>query len=1132
MDDHLTDRRKHEYGKPVQHGGHFAESCQNSDTNNSLRNKRRRINAVDCDKFLDMDEVPGAVDVLTSRRMRILLREKPWHNYVDFEAAPEVLSTRDRQELLEFKEQQQSIQLQMADEALCHWKKLIDFIGAKVIPQENAVLRQLAQSNLIPISGVESLLLPLLRQLHREEEKSSAKMTSQLNHSQTPLVVSIRTRAHTSPKAARIKPPDRCSPLYNDRNVGYVTIIDQAVTETGTETEDDDDEVSPWTSVWPVREQSPDTELSPSAVLDDVSCLENSLEIVSTITAEVESFHKSAHMPTIDFAESNPYLLTESFFSRLRKDQAKAERLGLSGVLYSSLLIDVLREHVQLVQTLSIQMSNRVISLMPISLVKNPASFKDSSASSSMGPNLPHQESFPNSMLSSGVSFEERDQEHSTESQGSEIPGVAPLATDSVSKSKAGDHIDEVKADDSVRLVWQRWRFGEDGMESLQELINRQGMDKMALALRTYCTIAYYVSNEIERLCGNGMDVDNAIESLESRRHLSLPALAMVICQEEERRKGEDRAISGSTKQSSILTQSDVKALSANVSRSAIDTATVSDRSEAAQTLSARKAFLVALENPVLGLSNIGQSPSSLLQIPSTFGSRPNNVRASFSQQSSKMVTSVATSAPTNSLSKLPEILSSEPETVSPVGSTLGLLRSTFEALAAMNTTKSALGAAFTGLQYSTQLSAGLQGAQDPLYLPGPLPVAIAGLTQSSVAVPSHTGPTLTTAPATPIETVDSTTHQSIAPLSLKLSSIQSASDLHAQAMFSPPMLCGSPSKVSQSFSALAAPTTRPLAAIPQQRCLNNSTSTTKSPQLSSVHIPVQSRALQQQQHQSALISQASTSSTQVHSTPTAESSNKYLTSRAVTSGSGPEPSTLAASQGVLQLLDATALRGAVPVASATPATSVITLATTTATTAATSALQTPVKVPLPHLLQQIKGIGASRATLMAVPQRAPGVAVSSPSTASSVWGKSLVDGLEEQAKLYRINLELETVFEIWDLWTMGIHGSPSVTDLIGKHKMEWLHHTDREIYRDYRSVLLTLERIVRLLKIDVRVGLARLEKIRVDFKMSVRQFAQVLTELDAGKVPIDSTLTSLMSNQYPETTQDFAAAIASLTLP
>ena len=74
-----------------------------------------------------MDEVPEAVDVLTSRRMRILIREKPWHGYVDSSAAftninATTLSMREQKELEEFKDEQRNIQLQMTDEALNQWK--------------------------------------------------------------------------------------------------------------------------------------------------------------------------------------------------------------------------------------------------------------------------------------------------------------------------------------------------------------------------------------------------------------------------------------------------------------------------------------------------------------------------------------------------------------------------------------------------------------------------------------------------------------------------------------------------------------------------------------------------------------------------------------------------------------------------------------------------------------------------------------------------------------------------------------------------------------------------------------------------------------------------------------------------
>lgn len=74
-----------------------------------------------------MEEAPEAIDVLASRRMRVLIPEKPWHDYVNSSAAftninATTLSTREQKELEEFKDEQRNIQLHMADEALNQWK--------------------------------------------------------------------------------------------------------------------------------------------------------------------------------------------------------------------------------------------------------------------------------------------------------------------------------------------------------------------------------------------------------------------------------------------------------------------------------------------------------------------------------------------------------------------------------------------------------------------------------------------------------------------------------------------------------------------------------------------------------------------------------------------------------------------------------------------------------------------------------------------------------------------------------------------------------------------------------------------------------------------------------------------------
>jgi hypothetical protein len=95
--------------------------------NNNLYNKRRRRSYVDCDDFYNLNESSEMIDVLTSRRMRILLHEKPWHSHIDPHTAVSkvnaaTLSVKDQRELQEFQDEQRNIQLQMADEALNQWK--------------------------------------------------------------------------------------------------------------------------------------------------------------------------------------------------------------------------------------------------------------------------------------------------------------------------------------------------------------------------------------------------------------------------------------------------------------------------------------------------------------------------------------------------------------------------------------------------------------------------------------------------------------------------------------------------------------------------------------------------------------------------------------------------------------------------------------------------------------------------------------------------------------------------------------------------------------------------------------------------------------------------------------------------
>ncbi|KAG0289503.1 hypothetical protein BGZ96_006963 [Linnemannia gamsii] len=550
MDYQPSDRRKREHNR---HDTFYIESRRSSCDDymdNNLYNKRRRRSYVDCDEFYNTNSSTEMIDVLTSRRMRILLHEKPWHSRINphtalTKANAATLSIKDQKELQEFKEEQRNIQLQMADEALNEWKKwcfshsdqsdtslslkkLVDFIDSKVIPQENAILRQLAHDNRIPISGVESLLLPLLRHLRQKEEEGLTKKKFLSNRQQLPLTVSIRSGSQSSPDLPLSKSNDPPPSFRSSRpgRSGYITVSDQAIpkvdleTEEGEEEEEEEDEVSPWTSIKSFRDRTPEGVSSSSAVLDDVSCLENSLETVSTISAEVESLREAASMPTIDFSESNPYLLTDSFFARLRKDQAKAERLGLNGTLYNPRLVEVLKEHVQLVQTLSIHMSNRVISLVPTCLAKNTVVFKGTAAPNPLTSDTPLQTpssisiSFPvgskkihvggtpgtvdQDILQSNAPSIRIDQDQDArlreqirmacrDMDMQAVEPLTPLSNKIEANYQNNSQVDKMKADEnSVWLAWHRWKVGNDGSFSLEELVKRIGLDRMALELQNY----------------------------------------------------------------------------------------------------------------------------------------------------------------------------------------------------------------------------------------------------------------------------------------------------------------------------------------------------------------------------------------------------------------------------------------------------------------------------------------------------------------------------------------------------------------------------------------------------------------------------------------------------------------------
>ncbi|OAQ24586.1 hypothetical protein K457DRAFT_35720, partial [Linnemannia elongata AG-77] len=861
MDYHPSNHRKRDR---TEHDTFYAEphwDNSDDDRNNNSNSKRKRKRFIDCDDCYDMDEASEAVDILTSRRMRILIREKPWHDYVDSSPAlaninATTMSKREQKEIQEFKDEQRNIQLQMTDEALSQWKewcslhsdpcntsmslkKLIDFIGSKVIPQENAVLRQLIHDNCIPISGVESLLLPLLRHMYQEEEKALTGGTSLPSHQRSPVIVSTRTGPHPNPVLPSFRPHDP-PVLPRPSSSGYVAIIDQAAPKVDSETEEDEkeeeEEVSPWTSVRPIRDRT----ASPSAVLDDVSCLENSLEIVSTISAEVEALCKSAHVPNIDVSESNPYLLTESFFTRLRKDQVKAERLGLNGTLYNSLLIEVLEGHVQLVQTLSVQMSNRVMTLVPASLAQGRAVSNISTVSSSLVPDSPLQPSLSaglSSLLSpkktssgkaftnagqeiaqSDASFARPDQDQGAKLKGQIRTGCQDVDIQAAENAISGrsnvdshdkNHINKAETgEESVWLAWQRWKVGEDGSLPLEELVKRKGSDKMALELRNYCTIAYYLSGEIERLCAGGKKLEIAIQSLEARRHLSLATLAMVICQERDRQRTGEGLIFGETRSS----QQEPLSLSEEL------TGGVSSRCTSGRTSEK------PLDQPAPHRSSEVISPLASCQVPSAtaekpapkllFASHVTPTRSAFSLKAidvhfddaqtaridgaaSRVVVAPAAPPPTSTSSVTP----GSSHGLTGTSSSAGSLRSTFKALAVMNTSASILGPAFAQWRTTTQFSTDRPCGDSRYILPGSPPLyspssTIRNIQPIALNLPVA-DPVLTSAPVTLQALPAMANHQSTPQLSrLCLDQAPSFSST----------LFGSQGSSSQPFSASAAP--------------------------------------------------------------------------------------------------------------------------------------------------------------------------------------------------------------------------------------------------------------------------------------------------------------------------------------
>lgn len=1144
------------------------------------------------------------------------------------------------------------------------------------------------------------------------------KKTLLSSHQQSPLMASIRTESQSSPDSPLSRSDDP-PPLFRSSHPSrseYVTIVDQAIPNVDSETEEEE-EVSPWTSIRSFRDRTPEGVSSSSAVLDDVSCLENSLETVSTISAEMESLREAAHMSTIDFSESNPYLLTDSFFAGLRKDQAKAERLGLNGTLYNSLLIEVLKEHVRLVQTLSIHMSNRVISLVPTSLVKNPAVFKGSAVSNSLTSDAPLQTpssisiSFPvvskkthvgrtpetmdQDIVQSNVPFIRADQDQHAKVKEQiymacqdlnmqEAEPLTPLSNQSKAKYQNNSQVDRIKADEnSVWLAWHRWKVGDNGSLSLEELVKRMGLDRMASELQSYCLVAYHLSREIERLCAGGMMFDTAVQSLEARRYLTLSTLAMVLSQEWDRRCSREGLILSNTSAKQLPSRHVEKIDGAILSNpfypsveKTISRSVPSYDSMATATFASSHAPPVPAEKPIPRLP----FASHTISTPSTSVPRSIDTGIGYGLPTKK-VSITATAVGT--FGSLLVTQKSSSSTNSPVES----LRSTFEALAAMNTSTSTLGSAFTQRPTAIQPLPNTTRIKDLQIMPELLPSSLASSTLS-ITHPF----TVNLSTADSIISPTSALFQEPSTLASHRSTRQS-SRIHSEpASHLPSISYGLYNSVSHAPSATttSAPSSHRLIPVTRDN-IHTYFTVPFHPQQSPAPSPSQPQMLISPQHQvsSLSISQApgslisctprssienqskavltapfSAGVTAVQSLPTtplstavitAQSNPTALHSAGVTTTQlaaiSPGLSNSGSSQGVMQTINtagsgsaslpsnaavtsfnsvfqhasvvshlpiprsenhiigcASIVPTTIPTVSTssahsahiassmepssplstikqqeTPSVTPVTLpstATRTATVAETIAPEiaatTPVTTTTTTPATTITIIGAPSKALTSIPlltqlttispqapisamtlQQAHGAPMLSTLTSSTALVKepigpqqpmsssaTTVVDRKEQIQFFRINYDLQTVFEIWDLWTVGIQGGPSVTDLIGKHKMGWLHPTDRETYRNYRSVLLTLERSVRLLKLDVRAGLAQLENVREEFKMSVQQFAKILTEVDIGKTTpsMVSTLgtlpsSSLLSSITPpkdhaaETIQAFAKAIAALTL-
>ncbi|KAK3818985.1 MAG: hypothetical protein J3Q66DRAFT_339044 [Benniella sp.] len=252
--------------------------------------------------------------------------------------------------------------------------KVILFVEAIVLPRENSRFRHHIQSAVVPVSGTECLIQPVLKlwqaQEQRAEESQSmgTHLTSRFSSSLPP--IGLRSTNSTSAIALPLSsnsssPAANSSALKQGSSSTAVNNQWADVIEIRDDDEDEDDKVT----LSKRTQECKDT----SNVRYDVSCMQNSLSKAESIASLMESVSNSNSKNQDDASSPG---LSKAFFAQLRTSQTKTQELGMRGTFINPLWITVFEEHVRTIRTMSSLLNSKVVDIISADTTKRGSTMK------------------------------------------------------------------------------------------------------------------------------------------------------------------------------------------------------------------------------------------------------------------------------------------------------------------------------------------------------------------------------------------------------------------------------------------------------------------------------------------------------------------------------------------------------------------------------------------------------------------------------------------------------------------------------------------------------------------------------------------------------------------------------------